>query len=136
MYQASSKPRSPSMAVHVFRAYIHLLQFDLLLARRGFPAVHEQVRKSCVRQQSRTLDAAERICHAFDLACVLYFKQVRCLQRSAATAVLLRRAGFSAQLVIGVQPCPFRAHAWVELDGCVVNDKSYVASMYQVLERC
>lgn len=135
MDQASSTPRLPSLAAQVFRAYVHLLRFDLLLARRGFPAVYEQVRKSCVRRQSRTFDA-ERICHASDLACVLYFKQVRCLQRSAATAVLLRRSGFPAQLVIGVQPCPFRAHAWVELDGSVVNDKSYVASMYQVLERC
>lgn len=136
MDQVASTSRLPSLAPHVFRAYIHLLQFGLLLARRGFPALYEQVRKAQVRRQIRTLQTPERICYAFDLACSLYFKQVPCLQRSAATTALLRRCGFFAQLVIGVQQCPFRAHAWVEIDGRVVNDKPYVASMYQALERC
>jgi hypothetical protein len=41
-----------------------------------------------------------------------------------------------AELVIGVQPCPYRAHAWVELSGRVVNDKSYTSEMYTVIDRC
>ena len=59
-----------------------------------------------------------------------------CLQRSAATAYLLKQFGASAQLVIGAQQMPFKAHAWVEIDGRVVNDKSYVREMYAVLDRC
>jgi hypothetical protein len=31
---------------------------------------------------------------------------------------------------------PFKAHAWVEVAGKVVNDKSYTPSMYAVLDRC
>jgi hypothetical protein len=39
-------------------------------------------------------------------------------------------------MVIGAQQLPFKAHAWVEVDGRVVNDKPYVPEMYTVLDRC
>lgn len=71
-----------------------------------------------------------------DLACVFYFKHVVCLQRSAATTILLRRYGWDAELVIGTQMMPARFHAWVEIGDSVVNDKPYVAQIFQVLERC
>jgi hypothetical protein len=71
-----------------------------------------------------------------DLACVFYFKRVLCLQRSAATTVLLRRHGWNAEMVIGVQLMPFQSHAWVEVQSRVVNDKPYVTEIFQVLDRC
>jgi len=71
-----------------------------------------------------------------DLACVFYFKRALCLQRSAATALLLKRFGWSAELVIGAQLLPFESHAWVEIDRRVVNDKPYITEIYQELERC
>ena len=76
------------------------------------------------------------ICHAVDLACVFYFKPVLCLQRSAATIVLLRRRGWHAEMVIGAQLLPFQSHAWVEIQGNVVNDKPYINQIFQVLDRC
>jgi hypothetical protein len=30
---------------------------------------------------------------------------------------------------------PFRSHAWVEIDGVVVNDKPYMLDIYQILDR-
>jgi hypothetical protein len=39
-------------------------------------------------------------------------------------------------MVIGVQGAPFRAHAWVELEGRVVNDKPYMRDIYSVLDQC
>jgi hypothetical protein len=39
-------------------------------------------------------------------------------------------------MVIGARQIPFKAHAWVEVDGRVVNDKTYAAEIYAVLERC
>jgi hypothetical protein len=76
------------------------------------------------------------LCHAMDLACILYFKQVRCLQRAAATTILLRRHGWAAEMVIGAQVLPFKSHAWVEIDASVINDKPYMLDIYQVLKRC
>ena len=61
---------------------------------------------------------------------------MRAVQRSAATACLLRQYGVRAEMVIGAQQVPFRAHAWVEAEGQVVNDKSYTPEMYDVLDRC
>lgn len=43
--------------------------------------------------------------------------RARCLEQAVALYVVLRRAGHPAALRIGVQPVPFRAHAWIELDG-------------------
>jgi hypothetical protein len=39
-------------------------------------------------------------------------------------------------MVIGAQLLPFLSHAWVEIEGCVVNDKPYIPEIFQVLERC
>lgn len=117
-------------------AFIELLRVDIRLARRGFPVVYEHVRNSPVRRGRVSARTDAQICHAVDLACVFYFKQVRCLQHSAAATSLLRRAGFFAEMVIGVQPSPFRAHAWVEVGGRVVNDKPYTSALYTVMERC
>lgn len=40
-----------------------------------------------------------------------------CLEQSITLFVILRRREVPAVLRIGVQPYPFAAHAWVELDG-------------------
>jgi hypothetical protein len=39
-------------------------------------------------------------------------------------------------MMIGAQQTPFKAHAWVEVGGRVVNDKPYTSEMYAVLDRC
>jgi hypothetical protein len=121
----------------VLRAYLHLLEMDVLMRLGDLESIHRRVRKSATRSVAgRSKPAVEQVCHAVDLACVFYFKRVLCLQRSAATTVLLRRYGYSAELVIGAQIMPFKSHAWVEIDGAVVNDKPYMLDIYQVLERC
>jgi hypothetical protein len=118
-------------------AYGLLLYFDSCLARRNFRAIHERVRGYTLKRpvERMSLDTAE-VCHAIDSACVWYRKEVLCLQRSAATACLLRSRGIPGRLVIGTHPIPFRAHAWVEVDGRVVNDKPGIRDEYTVLEEC
>ena len=124
------------MSFLVLKAYLKLIHFDLYLARRNFAALYEDVRKYPVGKRAPAPDAVERICSAIDMACIWYWKEALCLQRSAATACLLKKYGVSAQMVIGAQQIPFKAHAWVEVGGCVVNDKPYTAEMYSVLDRC
>lgn len=118
------------------KAYLLLIYFDLYLARGNFEALYERVRGFPVRKVTPPENAVERICSAMDLASIWYWKEALCLQRSAATTCLLRRHGVPAQLVIGAQQLPFKAHAWVEVDGRVVNDKPYMHEMYAVLDRC
>lgn len=109
--------------------------FDFYLARNDFAALYAKVRNARTRPRTRSGEDARRICAAVDLAGIWYWKQALCLQRSAAAACLLKRRGFAAELVIGAQRMPFKAHAWVEIDGEVVNDKPYTAELYQVLDR-
>jgi len=118
------------------QAYIELIRFDCYLARGDFEGLYQRVRNSPVHTTSGTQQSVERICAAADLACIWYWKEALCLQRSAATTRLLKRCGIPAQLVIGVQQLPFKAHAWVEVDGRVVSDKPYMPQVYAVLDRC
>jgi hypothetical protein len=124
------------MAFLVLKAYLKLIHFDLYLARGNFAALHDKVRNYPVRARTPAPDAIERINSAVDMACIWYWKEALCLQRSASTACLLKKYGVPAQMVIGAQQMPFRAHAWVEVHGRVVNDKPYMPEMYAVLDRC
>ena len=118
------------------RAYARLIQFDLYLACGSFSAFHRKVRRHQTATRTEYSDRVEQICAAVDLACIWYWKEALCLQRSAATVCLLRDCGVPAQMVVGAQQRPFKAHAWVEVDGRVVNDKPYMPETYGVLERC
>jgi hypothetical protein len=124
------------MTLLVLRAYLSLLYFDFYLAGGNFAALHKRVRSCPIRAGAGGSDAVERVCSAVDLACIWYWKEALCLQRSAATTCLLRSHGISAQMIVGAQQLPFKAHAWVEIDGRVVNDKPYVQEIYAILDRC
>jgi hypothetical protein len=120
----------------VLESWLLLLYFDYVMRLRDFKRLHGIVREHKVRHAEKGDETNEQLCHAMDLACVFYFKRVQCLQRSAATTVLLRRHGWKAEFVIGAQLLPFMSHAWVEIEDRVVNDKPYIPEIFQVLERC
>src|SRR5271154_1828310 len=121
------------MSFLVLKAYLKLIHFDLYLARGNFAALYEKVRNYPVGKNTPTSDAIEEICSSVDMACIWYWKEALCLQRSAATACLLKEHGVPAKMVIGAQQMPFKAHAWVEVDDRTVNDKPYMRDMYVVL---
>src|SRR5580704_6262144 len=107
----------------VLEAYLSLIRFDFWLARGNFEAIYNKVGNCATGKKTASPDSVETICSAVDMACIWYCKEVLCLQRSAVTACLLRKYGVSAHLIIGAQQMPFKAHAWVEVDDKVVNDK-------------
>lgn len=98
-----------------------LLRYDILLAIGGFPLV----RRALSARTSGKIpagDDCQRVSDAMTWAIALYWKPVLCLQSAIVTTRLLRRRGLAAEVVIGCRPEPFFSHAWVELDGRVVND--------------
>jgi len=105
-----------------------------LLHRRGRP-LYDALESFPAAAKLRSDHSSEEICRAMDIACVLYFKSIRCLQRSVAMTMLLRRYGFPAEFVIGARIVPFKSHAWTELNHVVVNDKPYTPLLYHELER-
>ena len=124
------------MSSLVLKAYWKLIHFDLYLVRANFAALYHKVRHYPIGTRTPAPDDIEHINYAIDMACIWYWKEALCLQRSAATACLLKQYGIPAQMVIGAQQMPFKAHAWVEVDGRVINDKPYTPEMYAVLDRC
>src|SRR5258708_29820685 len=119
------------------KAFSGLLVFDLLLAVGNFATVHRSVRGWNVNRKLATLNEVTAVvCDAVNRACAWYPKRALCLQRSAVTTCLLRSYGVPAQIVLGAQKLPFKAHAWVEVDGRAVNERSDVQSIYGVWERC
>jgi hypothetical protein len=120
----------------VLKAYLSLIHFDFYLARGDFAQLRATIRDYPLRKTTLPRDGVERVCSAVDTACIWYWKEVLCLQRSAATSCLLKSHGILAQMVIGARQVPFKAHAWVEVEGRVVNDKPYAPELYAVLDRC
>lgn len=120
----------------VIEAWLLLLSFELAVRSKAFERIRSTVQRELVLPaRSASSIPNERLSRAMDYACVFYFKRVQCLQRSAATTLLLRRHGWKAEMVTGVQIIPYYAHAWVEINGEVVNDKPYMRDIYRVLEQ-
>ena len=109
-----------------------LVRYDLLFAWRGMPGVRPR-RVPVSGTGGSEWEAA--ICEGLRSVAPLYWKPIRCLQRSIVTARLMRDRGIPAEIVIGYQPAPFFSHAWVEVAGRVVNDLPIYKTRLQVLER-
>ncbi|MEV0855317.1 lasso peptide biosynthesis B2 protein [Nocardia fluminea] len=63
----------------------------------------------------------------------LRVRQPLCLEDSVAGYQFFRRHTSAVQLVIGVRYPPFRAHAWLEADGVLLNDrKETVETMSEI----
>jgi Transglutaminase-like superfamily len=120
----------------LWKALLGLLLFDVFGFGRNFARMHRYVKQWKTRQRSAPEDTVSHVCAAVNHACVWYPKRVLCLQRSTVTTCLLRHCGVSAQMVMGVQSLPLRAHAWTEVNGCAINERRSVQQVYGVWERC
>lgn len=83
----------------------------------------------------RSRATVDEVVWSVEEACVWYVKRAMCLQRSMVATWLLRRQGIAAEMVIGCRPLPFESHAWVEVDGHVVNDRPQYQRAFRVLDR-
>lgn len=124
------------MRILIVKAWLLLMYLDFVAKFRGFSVLHNMVEHEPQAPKPTSDLAAATISRAVDIASVLYFKRVLCLQRSATTALLLRKCGLPAEMLIGARMIPPAFHAWVEIAGDVINDKPYVREIYQVLKRC
>lgn len=117
----------------VCRALFELARVDATYAMGGFADIRRQLARYAVANATATREKETMVCDAVALASALYWKPVRCLKRSVCAVRLLRRHGLAAQLVIGYRPVPFLSHAWVEIDGRVVNDSPEYPKQLRVL---
>jgi hypothetical protein len=109
------------------------LRYEVVHALFGFRGVYEGLRGMGNRKYRGA--ALPAICAAVDLVACFYWKKILCLQRSVITARVMHAYGIGADVVIGYRFSPFFSHAWVEVDGRVVNDSTGLPDKLQILER-
>jgi hypothetical protein len=117
----------------VVLAWCELARFDIahvLFRRSGL-----QTHGARPPRLARCRTDEREMCDAVLLASCLYVRPVRCLQRAVCAARLLKSRGVPATLVVGYRPSPFMAHAWVEVDGRVVDDSPVYAERLHILYR-
>src|SRR5438128_2055426 len=117
-YTAAPPATSWRQRAQTVFALTAILVSDLALRTGGFAVVRRVLQRLRRSSPGPSNPAVVRdLQQAVDRACVYYVVPVMCLTRAVATICVLRSAGITAELVTGVQRLPFRAHAWVEVDG-------------------
>jgi len=122
----------------VLHAFVGLVAIDTVLHIQGYARLRQSLKsRRCVVEVPTTdmVERAKRIVAAVDRACVYYPRRAMCLQRSAVMTWLMRRSRLPVDMVIGCRHTPFYAHAWVEMDGAVLNDRQAVKENYPEMER-
>jgi hypothetical protein len=115
-------------------AFWELVLYDVL-ARWGFKHVRAAVRRTRCRTTAAEPDTVIHVVDAVRSTCVLYFKKNHCLQRAFVATRLLRRRGVAATLIIGSQPAPIQSHAWVEVNGIPVINRTAQLAHFIVIDR-
>ena len=118
------------------QALFTLFAYDILSTICRFQTIYSMVKRWKINGKITGTGIPDRVCMAVNYACVWYPKQALCLQRSFVTAYLLRKHGVPAQMVLGAQKLPFKAHAWVEVDGRAINERLDVQTTYAVWDKC
>ena len=121
----------------LFESLWLLFRFDLIARVRGFGGIYGAIRNCLLEKRDSPVDEelVTEIHSSLQRACGYYPKTAACLQRSAVLAWMLRKRGIAAEVVIGVMKFPFKSHAWVELDGKVLNDGQRIREVYTTLDR-
>ncbi|MGB6199787.1 MAG: lasso peptide biosynthesis B2 protein [Candidatus Acidiferrales bacterium] len=104
----------------------------------GFPRWRGTLEKYAANAPAAAGDAASRLALAREVTRLAQKAERHgplrpsCLERSLVLWWLLRRRGLPAELRIGARKegARFDAHAWVELDGEVLNDSDTVRKHY------
>lgn len=133
-----SFPPSLWMRVRLYlEAYLLLMLVDLSLHRLGFHVLFAELSKEPSRSHT-TCQAPELIemLSSISLGAFRWYRpSAACAHRAFGLYIFLRRHGIRAELCLGVDPCPFESHAWVEHEGKVLGDSPTFCSGFLVIAR-
>ena len=131
-----STRRAPRRRALIGSAWWFRLRADQLL-KRSFAEAYAVMAVPAAQTRRRRMSLAAVLAR-FAAAENLYPSRrapLDCLPRSLALTRFLRCAGWPAEHVIGVRLFPFEAHAWVEVDGAPVHERSDIGDIYTVIHR-
>lgn len=95
----------------------------------GYSSVVRGIQASEPARSERN-DALRAAAYRVRVASTFSILPTACLEESLCLLWMLKRAGHPATIRVGVQACPFRAHAWVECDGQPVGEDPFFLRTY------
>lgn len=130
---------SAAERARVFEAGSLILQLSLRLRASGFRAAQDWGRARAGRRATTPADSrltCRQVVHAVDRAARVLPGNPNCLVRSLTVWTMLAARGVAGELRFGARREGGRteAHAWVEVDGRVINDTPDVGERFPVLE--
>lgn len=118
-------------------AYLILTIVSFFLRLFGFKFIHQFALRSFWKGDTSSSltnpSLLYRIVEKINQASQWHLIGMGCLQRSFTAFLMLRRRGIPVNLCIGVSKFNFRAHAWLEHHGLVVNEDPKVRQIYSQL---
>lgn len=112
-------PAGTSSVIRTGRALWGQLRASRLVRHRRLLVIIERLRS--MRGGQRNTAGMEEIVRAHAVADLVHSVHDRCLAKSIALFIALRRSGCESRLIFGVMARPFAAHCWVQVDDMVVN---------------
>jgi hypothetical protein len=122
--------RAPS----ALRCFFLITACDIGLRMFGFARALRMARwLAGQRQAPITTELIDRTTHSIAVATAFYPGRSKCLEQALASFILLRRRGAPVNIRLGVQPYPFVAHAWLELNGQPITESPEVVARFALL---
>lgn len=115
--------------------YVKIRKCESILTGGGFYGVMEYLhreRKNIKHEQGDVV-FNESVMHHLNKAYPYSKNKSNCLTYSFCLASMLTRKSFNAKLIIGVRTKPFFSHAWVEINGVVINDDANIRNKLSVI---
>lgn len=127
--------------VLIMRAWFRLLMIDCRLKFTRFESVQKWIVKAAKLEANHRSAIASSIpwiideaCRVVQIASKFYYRVRRdCLPAGMLAFYLMRRQGLPVELCIGVRKFPFKAHAWVALEGRIVFTTPADVAKYKVI---
>ena len=120
------------------RTFLLVTLVDLSLRGLGYARVIRWAKKLVRLNRSASSDidlesAIRGTQQTILTATALYPGRSQCLEQAVVGFVLLRRIGLDVRVRLGVQPYPFRAHAWLELNGRPLTETPEAISQFALI---
>lgn len=120
----------------ILEALTTLVKIHSLMALGGFNWIINLIKKSKDPNKVYFIPKPEKIqiiVDALNAACLLFPKRSKCLEWSISLVLLALKRQWHCNLNIGVQFCPFLAHAWVETNGNIIADSDELPKKMSII---
>jgi hypothetical protein len=125
----------------LLEAWFIFLKWDFLISFMKYNTWRNQLTKLNVQEESTTIsififEQVKQIIELSEIAGRFHFRKMNCLRRCIVQQKLLEKRGVKARMHIGVRfkDTTLIAHAWLTLQGKIINDSADVSSRYSELK--